>query len=218
MSRRSVVTEKILTPEARRRAMPVIEEVYLREKSWIDDPAAEIPPAPGAVADRSWFLVSVDGEAAGVVRLLYDPSLEMPAELGLTLDREVDLDAFRRGSRVVEVGRLMILPSFRRNVRVVLSLMKAAVREVVDRGYTHFITDVFEGDPHSPLKFHTRVLGFERIGTHRRGELRCERTRIILILDIATAYERMKRKQNRLFREFTEGVREVMEARRLRSA
>jgi hypothetical protein len=74
----------------------------------------------------------------------------MPAELGVTFEREVDLDAFRRASRVVDVGRLMILPR--------------------------------------------------------------------LILDIARAYERMKRRKNRLFREFTDGVREVMEARRLRSA
>jgi hypothetical protein len=130
--------------------MPVIEEVYLREKRWIDDPAAEIPPAPAAVADRSWFLVTVEGEPAGVLRLVYDPPLEMPAELGVTFEREVDLDAFRRASRVVDVGRLMILPR--------------------------------------------------------------------LILDIARAYERMKRRKNRLFREFTDGVREVMEARRLRSA
>jgi hypothetical protein len=31
------------------------------------------------------------------------------------------------------------------------------------------------------------VLGFERIGTHRTGELACESVRIILILDIARA-------------------------------
>jgi hypothetical protein len=34
-------------------------------------------------------------------------------------------------------------------------------------------------------------LGFERIGTHRHGELACASSRSILILDIARAYQRL---------------------------
>jgi hypothetical protein len=89
--------------------------------------------------------------------------------------------------------------------------MKAAVDEVVRRGYTHFITDVYDGDPHSPLLFHTRVLGFERIGTHRFGELDCDCVRIILILDLARAYRRAKEKRNKIFRDLTEGIRDELE-------
>jgi hypothetical protein len=89
--------------------------------------------------------------------------------------------------------------------------MKAAVGEVVERGYTHFITDVYDGDPHSPLKFHTRVLGFERVGTHRFGELDCDCVRIILVLDLARAYRRAKERKNRMFREVAAGLQEQFE-------
>ena len=85
--------------------------------------------------------------------------------------------------------------------------MGVAVREVVERNYTHFITDVFEGEPHSPLGFHTRVLGFEVIGSHVYGELNCSLTRIILTLDILKAYKRMKERRNRLYWSLTEGIR-----------
>ena len=70
--------------------------------------------------------------------------------------------------------------------------MRAALGEVVKRGYTLLLTVVFEDDPHSPCGFHTRVLGFERIGTHRHGELACASRRIILTLDIARAFERLR--------------------------
>ena len=53
----------------------------------------------------------------------------------------------------------MIQVPHRRRPRVALRLMGAAVRELVLRGYTHLVTDVFEGERHSPLDFHVRVLG-----------------------------------------------------------
>jgi len=146
---------------------------------------------------QSWFVASLGEEPAGAIRLIYDPPLELPAELGVTLEPEVDLEGLKRHGRFVDIGRFMIVPAHRRNVRVAMRLMKAAIAEVVGRGYTHFLTDVFADDPHSPLQFHTRVLGFERIGTHRTEELACESVRIILILDIGRAYQRLKRRRNK---------------------
>jgi hypothetical protein len=165
--------------------------------------------------DQSWFLVSVDDEPAGVIRLVYDPPLEMPAEYGVTLEPHVDLDGLRRHGRFVDIGRFMIVPRYRRHIRVVMKLMRAAIVEVVSRGYTHFLTDVFEDDPHSPLQFHTRVLGFERIGTHRYGELACTSARIILILDIARAYHSLKKRENKIWKELGEGVWDFAEGPRL---
>jgi hypothetical protein len=127
------------------------------------------------------------------------------------VEREIDAEAARR-CRWVEVGRFMIRPEYRSRSRVALELMRCAVAEVVTRRYTHFITDVYEGDRHSPLLFHTRVLGFERIGTHRFGELDCDCVRIVLILDLARAYRRAKERRNRIFRELTVGLREAFEA------
>jgi hypothetical protein len=135
----------------------------------------------------------------------------MPAEYGVTLEPDIDLEGLKRTGRFVDIGRFMILPKYRRNFRVVLKLMRGAIVEVVERGYTHFLTDVFEDDPHSPLKFHTQVLGFERIGTHRQGELACVSARIILILDIARSYQRLKRRQNKVWKELGVGIRDVME-------
>ena len=92
------------------------------------------------------------------------------------------------------------------NTRVALKLMQEASAEVIARGYTHFLTDVFVDDEHSPLRFHTRVLGFERIATHRFGELACDSLRVVLILDIARAYHRLRDRRNRVFRLLGQGV------------
>ncbi len=214
---RDVTVTKVETAETRDRALQVIEEVYLNEKQWIRDARTEISEDIAERRDQSWFLVAVGGEPAGAIRLVYDPPLELPAEYGVTLEAGVDIAGLQRGNRFVDIGRFMILPRHRRNIRIVLRLMRAAIAEVVERGYTHFLTDVFETDPHSPLRFHTQVLGFERIGTHRVGELACNSVRILLILDIARAVRRLKRRQNMIFRELADGLQEVM-ARRRRSA
>ena len=225
MRMRSVVAaRKVVSSADREKALAVIEDVYRREKRWIADAAAEISPdTPGAdhagdggLADRrSWFLVTVDGRPAGVIRLVYDPPLELPAELDVTLEPDVDLEQLQRRGRFVDIGRFMIVPRYRRNIRVVLRLMREAIVEVVERGYTHFLTSVFADDPHSPLGFHTRVLGFERIGTHRTGELACASVRILLILDIARAYLRLKRRRNLVWKELAASVRDTMERRLL---
>ena len=102
-----------------------------------------------------------------------------------------NLDRLARGGRFAEVGRLMIRPEWRSRPKVVLALMRAVGAEVVERGCTHLLTAVFEDDPHSPYRFHTRQLGFERIGTHRHGELACASRRILLVLDIARSLERL---------------------------
>ena len=85
------------------------------------------------------------------------------------------------------------------------------MEEVVARRYTHLITDVFEDDPHSPLKFHLRVLGFERIATHRFGELSCASPRVVLVLDLKRAYQRLKARRDRVFRTLTSGLTDALE-------
>jgi hypothetical protein len=213
---RSVIdAHKVVTAADRDMALSVIEAVYRREKRWIADAASEVPADTAPLTDSSWFLVTVGGRPAGVIRLLYDPPLELPAELGVTLEAGVDLDALRRRGRFVDIGRFMIVPRYRRNIRAVLRLMRAAIIEVVERGYTHFLTSVFADDPHSPLGFHTRVLGFERIGSHRTGELACASMRVLMILDIARSYQRLKLRRNKVFRELGDGVRDIMEGRLL---
>lgn len=206
-----IQTVKVTDPVTRSQALQVIEAVYLKEKNWIFNPENEVATNIGESTKYSWFLVRVDNEPAGVIRLTYDPSLVFPPELGLTLHRDIDLDAMARQCKLVDIGRFMIVPRYRKNIRVVLRLMRAAIEEVVSRGYTHFITDVFETDPNSPLKFHTQILGFEVIGSHVRGELNCSSTRIILTLDILKAYQRLKERKDKVYQEVTAGIREMLD-------
>lgn len=213
MSQLGIQTERILTAGAKAEALEVIQQVYLEEKRWIEDPSSEIQPfhliSDGPV---SWILARVDGRPVGVLRLTYDPPLEVPAEFEVELEVDLDVTAIGDRYRFVEIGRFMILPEYRGNIRVALGLMRAAVQEVVERGYTHLLTDVFKDDPHSPYAFHTRVLGFQRVGTHRYGELSCDSQRIILVLDIAVAYQQLKVKRNRVFRQVCEGLEPALDA------
>jgi len=211
MSRFDIETVRVLTPQQRAEAMGVVEEVFCREKNWVSDADKEIPLVLAETDRLSFFLCRVDGEPAGIIRLNYDPPLELPQELEVQLEPGIDIATYAVGKRFVEIGRFMIRSRFRRNYKVALRLIRASVREVVERGYTHFVTDVYDGDPHSPLHFHTRVLGFERIGTHRHGELNANYVRIILVLDIARTYRRMQQRQNRVFREVASGMESLLD-------
>jgi hypothetical protein len=206
-----IETCKVLDGETRSRALRVIERVYHQEKNWVHSVAGEIPPDIAHRRGCSWFLATVNAKPAGVIRLVYDPPLELPPEYYVTLKKGVDLQDLARRGRFVDIGRFMILPEYRRKFLVAIRLMGIAVREVIERNYTHFITDVFEGEPHSPLNFHTRILGFEIIGSHLHGELNCSLTRIILTMDILKAYRRLKRNRKRLYASLTEGYRGLLE-------
>jgi hypothetical protein len=56
------------------------------------------------------------------------------------------------------------------------------------------------------------------IGSHRTGELACASLRILLILDIERAYQRLKRRQSLVWKELAESVRDAMEGRLLAAA
>ncbi len=206
-----IQTSKVLDGLARSQALRVIEDVYRREKNWIQATDSEIPVHIDPEGPYSWFLATVNGQPAGVLRLFYDPPLELPAEFQVSLHQDVDLKKMAQQGRFVEIGRFMIRPEYRKNMLVAIRLMGIAVQEVVGRNYTHFITDVFQGEPHSPLQFHTRILGFEIIGSHLHGELNCSLTRIILTLDILKAYQRLREKKNRLYWTLTEGIRGALD-------
>jgi 1-acyl-sn-glycerol-3-phosphate acyltransferase len=201
-----VTTARITSESDRRDGLSVLAEVYTAEKGWLADVDAEIPPGAAADAGQSWFLARVGRAPAGVLRVAYDPPLELPAEAEVELEPGVDLGALARAGRFVEVGRLTVRPAFRGRPAVVLDLIRAAVEEIRRRSYTHLLTAVFEDDPHSPYGFHTRVLGFERIGTHRRGELRCASRRILLVLDLDRAVRRLSARRGSRLARLTAGA------------
>lgn len=208
-----IQTLKVADEATRILALQVIEQVYRQEKNWIKTVEAEIPVQLEPEGRYSWFLATVNDQPAGVLRLLYDPPLELPTEFQVSLRHDIDLKQMAQNSRFAEIGRFMILPEYRKKMLVAIRLMGIAVKEVVERNYTHFITDVFQGEPHSPLKFHTRILGFEIIGSHLHGELNCSLTRIILTLDILKAYQRLSQKKNRIYWNLTEGIRGCLDSK-----
>ena len=209
-----LTAERVGDSASRLEALSIVQQVYHQEKGWIADADGEFPESALSSPTSSWFLARLGDEAAGVVRLSYDPSFELPEGAGLEIDPGVDLARLTTSGRFVEVGRLMIAPRFRARTAVVLALMRAALAEVVARGYTHLLTVVFEDDPHSPYGFHTRILGFERIGTHRHGELACASRRIILTLDLARAFERLRGPRAKLVQTLTGGLEEELVAMR----
>ena len=202
---------KVDSDQTRQLALHVVEEVYLKEKQWIQAADKELSLDNCQDGRYSWFLATANDQPAGVLRLFYDPPLILPAEYQVTLQDGFDLLKIGAEHKFVEIGRFMILPEYRHKYHIALRLMGTAVREVVEKGYTHFITDVFEGEPHSPLKFHTTMLGFEVIGSHLHGELNCSLTRIILILDIVKAYHRLKERRHHLYQSLFSDWQHIME-------
>ncbi len=207
----SVTVLRIESADDRASALDVIRQVFCEEKNWISSVQNQIPDEFAGNRGFSWFLAKIDGRPAGVLRLLYDPSFDLPEEYDVKFMPGMTIEKLKRAGRYAEIGRFMILEEFRRKPGVALQLMRAATEEVIERDYTHFITDVFAGEVHSPLNFHTRVLGFEVVGTHVFGELNCSSTRIILMLDILKLYSRIKDSRSRIYRELTDGLRGIFE-------
>ncbi|EJW10601.1 hypothetical protein A33M_4288 [Rhodovulum sp. PH10] len=206
-----VSAERVIDEDGRRRAIAVLGATYQREKRWVADPEAQFPESDLARTDLSWFLVEVKSRPmgvrvrpAGVVRVLYDPPLAAYASYGLApIDPSLDIAAMIAASRIAEIGRFAVVPRYRRRLMVAAALMRAAAAETVERGYTHYVTDVFENDPHSPYGFHTRVMGFLPIATHEVGELHHQGRRITMVLDLKAAYQRLRARGNWMFRYLT---------------
>jgi hypothetical protein len=148
----------------------------------------------------------VDDQPVAVLRVLYDLPIDLYRDYGFKMvSASFDLEQFLRDNRIAEIGRFAVLPEFRRYIVVVGALMRAAVRETLERDYTHYITDVFEGEANSPYDFHSRVMGFKTVATHDTGELNCPCRRITMLLDLKESYARLKGEGGWIFRFLTEG-------------
>jgi GNAT superfamily N-acetyltransferase len=199
-----VQVRRVVDEADRHDVITVLRATYQREKHWVSDPETQVPPADIAREDIAWFIATIRGRPAGVLRVHFAPPLARYAEYGFKLmDPRIDVDDFIRRNRVAEIGRFAVLPRYRRQFLLAAALMRAATAETVARGFTHFVTDVFEDDPHSPLGFHTRVMGFFPVATHEVGELACSSRRITLVLDLRAAYKRLKARGNFMYRYLT---------------
>jgi hypothetical protein len=153
-----MTAERITDASGRMAALEVLSATYQKEKGWINDPERQFPVTDVEQQEIAWFIVRFDGQPAGVLRTLYDPPLLQYSKYGLKLlDGRIDVESFLRQPRIAEVGRFAVVAEHRGNLLLAAALMRVATEDMVARGYTHVITDVFEDDVHSPLGFHTRV-------------------------------------------------------------
>lgn len=197
---------RITQEPGRQAALALLAATYAQEKGWIAEPQTQFPAAHLGRPDIAWYLVAMAGEPVGVLRSLYDPPLLQYANYDLKiLDRRLDIKSFLAQNRIAEVGRFAVLAAHRGNLLLALALMRAAMEDILNRGYTHIITDVFEDDAHSPLGFHTRVIGFVPVAIHQHGELNCPSRRITLLLDLKSSYHRLKARGNWVYRHLTAG-------------
>jgi ribosomal protein S18 acetylase RimI-like enzyme len=203
-SNNRVHARRVTDEAGRRQVVEVLRATYQREKRWVTDPETQMPPGDLARDEIAWFIATIRGRPAGVLRVHFAPPLAQYASYGFKLiDPRLDVDEFIRRNRVAEIGRFAVLPRYRRRFLLAAALMRAATAETVARGFTHFVTDVFEDDPHSPYGFHTRVIGFHPVATHDVGELQSRSRRITLVLDLQAAYQRLRRSGNWVFRYLT---------------
>ncbi len=190
----------------RQKAHQVLQEVYQTEKSWVVDLDEFFPTEDLARGRVSWFIAEVDGRPVGVTRVLFELPTELYRAYAFELvDKSIDVEAFLANHRIAEVGRFAVVPKYRKKILVAAILMRAAATETLERGFTHFITDVFETDPNSPMKFHQRILGFQTVATHSVGELNHLGRRITMLLDLKTAFKRLRLRNNWIFRYITHG-------------
>jgi len=202
----NITVEKVKTEAGRQEAIGVLASTYVEEKGWIRDPLKAFEPEDLDNPAVAWFIAYVHDAPAGVLRVMYEPPLETYLDYGLEFEQsQTDLLQFIRENKIAEIGRFAVAPAFRKRLGVALMLMRDATRETVERGWTHYVTDVFEGEKHSPYWFHRRVLGFTEIASHDTGELHCTYRRITMLLSLGQGYRRLKKLNNRVFKILTEG-------------
>lgn len=209
MMRSQTTATQATTPTDRERVLTVLNATYANEKRWVEC-AEELFPADDLHNEHiTWILATVDNDPAGVLRVHFDPPLDQYREYNLDPMNgvaDLDVDAFIRTNRIAQIGPFAVLPDYRRRIRVVFWLMRVAGAETLQRGFTHYVTDIFEDEEHSPYSFHTQVLGFRPVATHETGEMDCFHRRITLVLNLKEAYQRLRDSKNRLYRFLTEGV------------
>ncbi len=211
MTPATIKVSPVKNAPTRRKALEVLRATYLEEKQWVRDAESQLPESDLSDPDIAWFVATLRTRPIGVLRVHYAPPVEQYADYGVEFfDKSVDIRRFLAANRIAEIGRFAVIPSRRNQMFVAVALMRAATTDTVRRQYTHYVTDVFEDDPHSPYGFHTRVMGFMPVATHDHGELYCRSRRITLLLDLASAYRRLRTRGNWIFRSLTEGWDDAM--------
>jgi len=200
----SIRAIKVVDEETRKKALQVLKTIYCQEKNWVGDEGKMFDASDLKNPDVSWFIALDKEQPVGVLRVLYAPPLDLYKAYGFKkLDCPIDVEKCVSSLKIAEIGRFAVLPECRNNIVIVGELMRAGVEDTIARGFTHYITDVFEGEVNSPYQFHTRVMGFIPVATHDVGELNCPNRRVTMVLDLFSYYRRLKKRGGWIFRVLT---------------
>jgi hypothetical protein len=127
-ARPALRTERVDCEDLRECALEVLASTYQDEKRCVRDAASQLPMSDLDRDDISWHMVFADGKPAGVVRVLYSPPLELYRQYGLKFgQRGIDVESFLSRHRIAEIGRFAVVPSRRRNITVMMALLRAAI-------------------------------------------------------------------------------------------
>ncbi|HBP55877.1 MAG TPA: GNAT family N-acetyltransferase, partial [Verrucomicrobiales bacterium] len=100
---------KVQTKKDRDRAISVLKRTYDQEKHWIYDADDFFPEEDLERDDISWFVSQVKDEPVGVLRVMYNPPLELYKEYGFKqLDSGLDVEAFVNENKIAEIGRFAV--------------------------------------------------------------------------------------------------------------
>ena len=200
-TRPCIRTTKIVDESDRGQATKLLHEIYVQEKGWLINSNDSFQKDELLKKGVVWFLTSVNEQPAGILRICYDPDIKDYSHYQFRqLPDQISVEAIIQQYKVADIGRFAVAKSFRKKPEVALELMLAALAETLSRQYTHFITDVFEGEETSPYLFHKRILGFVPIATHETGELLCSKSRVTMLLDIHKCLNTLKNKKGYIYR------------------
>lgn len=100
----------------------------------------------------AWFVARDGALPVGVVRVLFDLSLDLCRTYDLkSLSTDLDIERLLREYRIAEVGRFAVLPECRGEFLIAAHLIRAAGRETLARRYTPRDRCV-RGRPQKPLQ------------------------------------------------------------------
>src|SRR5262249_41486388 len=132
MNDESVTAERVTDEAGRQRVITVLRATYLEEKGWVDEAESQMPMDDLARSDVSWFVVTVDGRAARLLRVLSGPPAAVSARSGLKLrEPRLSVEDFIAKHRTAETGRCAVLPDYRKQGTVVAAVMRAAADKTI---------------------------------------------------------------------------------------
>ena len=185
--------------------LEVLNDTYVHEKQWSNEAKEIFPINDLGNRNISWFVAYIGREPAGVLRVSYELPSDIYKKYDIKLLEDIpNIEYILQNNKFAEIGRFAVKEKFRSRITVASHLMRAAVKDTIQKEYDYYITDIFEGEKHNPYLFHTRLIGFKPVAVHDFGEINCKNRRITMVLNLKECYNVLKNTKKQVFNFFTE--------------